>query len=109
MKGLVPALLLTLAGCATTADMAAQPASAVYHSKNARAAVADCLLNRVQDPYMWPERQVASDVTTIGFRARDSATHTGLYLFTIRDEGAGSSIEVRRFAKMTLTIAETCF
>jgi hypothetical protein len=101
--------LAALAGCATTADMAAKPASAVYHSHNARAAVADCLLNRVSDTDMWPERKVGPDVTTIGFTARDSATHTGIYLFTIRDEGTGSVTEARRFAHAPLSYAETCF
>jgi hypothetical protein len=79
------------------------------HSQKPRAAVADCLLDRVSSDELIPNRQVGASETTVAFNGRGLARKPAIYLFVIRDEASGSTVEVRRYAKATLTAAETCF
>ena len=89
--------------------MSSAPAARVYHSAKPRAAIAECLLNRVGSDDMTPHRTDAEGTTTLGFTGRGLAMKPAIYQFSIRDDGAGSVIEARRFAKANLANAETCF
>lgn len=102
--------LLLLAGCTTTTQHLASSAPfEVVHSRLSRTAVADCLLNRLSSDEVIPTRDVAPSATTLSFNGLGMARHPAIYVFVIRDEQGGSSIEVHRYAKSTLAAAETCF
>lgn len=110
MKAALFTLLLGLSACASTAEMASEAPAKVYHSRQGRDAVAECLLNRVSSDELTPKKQVDGAETTVGFTGRGGlAAKPGIYLFTIRDEGSGSVTEARRFAHASLANAETCF
>lgn len=110
MRSFVATAVVLLSACAGTMEnMAAKPADGVYKSARGRTAVADCLLDRVSSDELVPQRQVSDHQTTIGFASRGIAMQPAIYLFVIRDNGAGSTIEARRFAKASLANAETCF
>lgn len=112
MKFHVLAAALLLAGCATTSQMAQRPADRTYSSSRPRAAIAECLLDRVTSADLIPERTVGAGITTIGFSSGGALRHPGIFLFTIRDAGNGSTIEARMLHGLlgySLTTAETCF
>jgi hypothetical protein len=101
-----------VAGCASTAHLDQAAPLAVFHSASARPAVANCLLDRLGGSGMMPQRTESVGTTTLRFTSIDQWTSPGLYLFTIRDDRAGSIVEARMpkgFAKRGLPTAETCF
>jgi hypothetical protein len=91
--------------------MGARAPERIYHSSKTRDAVAECLLNRVSESGLAPERAVGEDVTTIAFTSADALIRPkpAVYMFTIKDAGTGSTIEMRRLGKAQLATAETCF
>ena len=109
MRVIVLALLLS--GCSTTtARMAASPPFKVVHSRQDRAKIADCLLNRVTSEDVIATRTEAQSSTTLAFNgSMGMVRKPALYHFVIRDEPTGSEIEVRRYAGSNLSAAETCF
>lgn len=111
MRIFVSILTILLCSCAGTADMAARAPDRVYHSTKSRDVVAECLLDRVSESGLEPERTIGEGVTTIAFTSADALIRPkpAIYMFTIRDERTGSVIEMRRLGKAQLTIAETCF
>lgn len=111
MKQTLAALaMLSATGCTTTTEhLAAKEPFEVVHSAKSRETVADCLLNRVTSEELLPGRQVEGATTTLNFNGRGIARKPAIYRFVIRDDGGGSVIEVRRYAKSTLAAAETCF
>lgn len=102
-------LLFLLSSCASTTEMAAAPPFATVHSAKARGAVAECLLNRLSSDELLPRKDARGATTTVSFASRGWAKQPAVYVFTIRDEDAGSSIEVHRLAHANLATAETCF
>jgi hypothetical protein len=100
-----------LGGRAGTAEMSARAPDRIYHSANSRSAVAECLLNRVSESGLAPERTVGDGVTTVAFTSADALVRPkpAVYVFTIRDTATGSVIEMRRLGKAQLATAETCF
>jgi hypothetical protein len=111
VKHALPALaLLAASACTTTtAHLAESAPFEVVHSQKPRVAVADCLLDRVTSDEVIPSRQVRPAETTLAFNGRGLARKPAVYLFVIRDAGAGSTIEVRRFTGASLAAAESCF
>lgn len=110
-RAIVATAALLLAGCATPDVPSAAP-YATYHSAKARRAVVECLLNRLSGSSIRPTRTDTPGVTSIHFTSVDQWTNPAAYLFTVADEGAGSTIEARLpggFAKRALPTAETCF
>jgi hypothetical protein len=106
----IAALALLLAGCTTTTDhLTSSPPFKVVHSQQARAAVADCLLNRLSSQEVVPTRESDGSSTTLSFNGLGLARRPAIYVFVIRDEQSGSLIDVHRFAGATLAAAETCF
>lgn len=111
LRAFAAASALLLAGCATPDVPTAAP-YATYRSAKARAAIVECLLNRLSGNSIRPTRTDAPGVTSIHFTSVDQWTNPAAYLFTVTDEGAGSTIEARLpggFAKRALPTAETCF
>lgn len=109
MRPLIPIVLL-LSACTTTIErMANDPPARVYHSANTRNAIAECLLNRVGSDELTPRKTETEHTTTLGFTGPGLAMKPAMFLFMIRDDGAGSVVEVRRQAGMNVANAETCF
>lgn len=103
------ALLLALAGC-TTGQLLQQPPSRTYHSGKSRAALADCLLNRLAGSEFRIDSREQRDATLV--RASQGLTGVTYFLFTIRDDPVGgSAVEMRRANSVApgLHNAETCF
>lgn len=106
---LLPTLLL--AGCASASQMAQKPPARVYHSPKARSVIVECLLNRVTSADLHAVRTEAEGATTIAFTSAGAMIkpQPTVLLFTVRDEGSGSSTEAWRLGNVSLAAAETCF
>lgn len=101
---------LLLAGCTTTtAQMIAAPPFNVVQSERSRDAVTNCLLDRITSNDLIPTRTAADGATTLSFNGRGWARKPAIYVFMVRDNGAGSTVEVRRYPGSSLAAAETCF
>jgi hypothetical protein len=111
MRALILAALL-LSACASTADMAQLPPDRTYQSAKSRADVSECLLNRLSDPGVHPERTITPSETTVAFSSAGGITHPAIYVFKVSDAANGSLVQVRTMhglARMDLSTAETCF
>lgn len=100
------AAALALAGCMTTSPNAAP--TRTYHSPLARAAIADCLLNRAGSG----DFRVSRDAGLTQTLVRVTGFAGTYFLFTLRDApGGGSDVELRRLNSVApgLHNAETCF
>ena len=111
MKPAAAVAALALFGCATSEEMAEKPPLMTFPSAKPRDAIAECLLNRVTAPEYRPSKTADGGVTVVSFASADALVKPAptVYLFTIRDSGAGSSTEVRRLGHASLAAAETCF
>jgi hypothetical protein len=97
---------LALTSCTTT-QMDSKPPIATYNSARTRDAVTECLLNRLNTDNRIGKvvKGPAENVITFG-------GPLGAVLgFTVRDNGSGSYIEMRRLSSITpgKTNAESCF
>lgn len=106
----IAVIAFALTGCTTTSDkLAVKQPFQVVHSQQPRSAVVDCLMNRLTSDDLLPTRQVGATATTVAFNGHGWAANPAIYNFVIRDAPTGSVIEVRRYAKSNLSVAETCF
>src|SRR5690606_26998303 len=98
--------LLALAGCSTAGLIDKEPFS-VYESERSRNAILQCLLDRSPSGELRPRIEEAEGQTILTLHDVASAR----WAFIIRDQGAGSITEAKRFSSQQpgRSSLETCF
>ncbi|MBO9379822.1 hypothetical protein GG804_23920 [Sphingomonas histidinilytica] len=100
--------IATLAGCASRSDILSRDAARVYTSDRGREVITDCLQNRLTSEVITSRVERRADENIVSF---GSTMGGAILVFIVRDQGAGSVIEMRRRFSITpgRLNAETCF